>query len=97
MHVLILSIEIHIPAAQSLKSKRSVVLSLVRQLDQMHGVGAAEVDHLDVWQRSTIGVTVVGGDVGHVESVADAVDRLVWSKPELEVITIDRSWWDNAS
>ncbi len=97
MHVLVLGVEIHIPAAQSLKSKRSVVLSLVRQLDQLHGVAAAEVDHLEVWQRSTIGVSIVGGEVSHVQSVADSVDRLVWSQPEVEVINVDRSWWDNAN
>ena len=96
MHVLVLTVDIRIPAAQSLKAKRSTVVSLVRRLDQLHGVGAAEVDHLEVWQRSTLGVTVVGADVTHVEQVADSVDRMVWAQPEIEVLSIEQSWWDNS-
>lgn len=95
MHVLVAQIDIHIPAAGSLKEKRSVVTSIVRNLDQMHGVAASEVDHLDVWQRATVGACVVGGGVSHVESVMDAVDRYVWSRPEIEVLDIERSWWEN--
>lgn len=95
MHVLVAHIELHIPASQSLKAKRSVVSSLTRMIDQMHGVGCAEVDHIEVWQRSALGVSVVGGTVGHVEQVMDAVERLVWSRPEIDVLDIHRSWWED--
>ena len=94
MFVLVAEIDIHLPSSGSLKEKRSVVTSIVRNLDQMHGVAASEVDHLEVWQRSSIGVAVVGGEVSHVESVMDGVDRYVWSRPEIEVLEIHRSWWE---
>jgi uncharacterized protein YlxP (DUF503 family) len=94
MFVLVAEIDIHIPAAGSLKEKRSVVTSIVRNLDQMHGVAASEVDHLDVWQRSLIGAAVVGGEVGRVETVMDGIDRYVWSRPEVDVLDIRRSWWE---
>lgn len=94
MFVLVAEIDIHLPSAGSLKEKRSVVTSIVRNLDQMHGVAASEVDHLDVWQRSLIGAAVVGGEVSHVESVMDGIDRYVWSRPEIEVLEIRRSWWE---
>lgn len=94
MFVLVAEVDIHLPTSESLKEKRSVVTSIVRNLDQMHGVAAAEVDHLEVWQRSAIGVSVVGGSVSHVESVMDGVDRYVWSRPEIEVLEIRRSWWE---
>lgn len=61
----------------------------------MHGVAASEVDHLDVWQRALLGVAVVGGGVSHVESVMDGVERYVWSRPEIEVLDIGRSWWED--
>jgi uncharacterized protein YlxP (DUF503 family) len=95
MHVLVASIDLHLPEAQSLKAKRSVILSIVRHLDQMHGVGAAEVDHLDVWQRAGLGVSVVGESVGHVSAVMDTVERHVWSRPEVEVLAFEQSWWEN--
>ena len=96
MHVLVVTVDLHIPGAQSLKAKRSTVLSLVRRLDQLHGVGAAEVDHLDVWQRTTIGVSIVGSEVGHVQQVTESVERMVWAQPDVEVLSIEQSWWDNS-
>lgn len=95
MHVLIARIDLHIPAARSLKAKRSVVLSLVRLIDQMHGVACAEVAHQDLWQRSVIGVSVVGGTVGQITNVMHAVERLIWSRTEVEVLDIHRSWWED--
>lgn len=95
MHVLVAEIELHVRAAQSLKEKRSVVTSIVRNLDQMHGVAAAEVDHLDLWQRAGIGVSAVGSSPSQVESVMDAVERHVWSRTEVDVIEFQRSWWED--
>ena len=95
VHVLVASIELHVPAARSLKAKRSVVLSLIRLIDQMHGVACAEVDHQDLWQRAGLGVSVVGGTVGQVTTVMDGVERLVWSRTEVEVLDIHRSWWED--
>jgi len=94
MHVLVAEIELHVRSAQSLKEKRSVVTSIVRNLDQMHGVAAAEVDHLDLWQRSGLGVTVVAGSPGQAEDLMDAAERHVWSRTEIDVLRFDRSWWE---
>jgi len=95
MHVLIAEVELHVPSAASLKEKRSVLTSIIRNLDQMHGVAAAEVDHQDLWQRASIGVTVVGGDPTHVQSVMDHVDRYVWSRPDIDVLDISTVWWES--
>ena len=95
MFVLVARIDLRIASARSLKEKRSVVTSLVRNLDQMHGVAAAEVDFTDLHQRTLIGCSVVGGEVGHVQTVMDNVDRYVWSRPEVEVLEIERSWWED--
>lgn len=94
MHVLTLRAEIHLPSASSLKAKRSVLLSMVRHLDQLPGVAAAEVDHHDVWQRAAIGVAVVGNSVGHVEQMMDSIERYVWSRTEIDVVDLTRSWWE---
>jgi len=95
VYVQVAHIDLHLPASQSLKAKRSVVASLIRLIDQIHGVGCAEVDHLDRWQRAGLGVTVVAGSVKQVDSVMDSVERLVWSRTEVEVIDIHRSWWED--
>lgn len=94
MFVLVAGIDLRVPAARSLKDKRSVVTSIVRTLDQMRGVAAAEVGHLDDHQRTFIGSSAVGGSVSHVEAVMDSIERYVWSRPEVEVLDIRRSWWE---
>lgn len=94
MHVLVLRAELHLPHSRSLKAKRSVVKSALAHLQQRNGVGAAEVDHQDVWQRAALGVTVVSGDAGRCEQVMDEVERLLWSLPDTEVLELYRSWWE---
>ncbi len=94
MQVLVLAVSLHLPGVRSLKAKRSVVLSAVRTLDGWKAVGAAEVGALDVWQRAEIGVTVVGGSVTQVNELADRVERFVWAIPGVDVLDIDRTWWE---
>ena len=95
MHTLILEIDLHIPEATSLKAKRSVVQSLVRRIDDRHGVAAAEVDEHDTHQRAVLGAAIVGGSPGHLERVGDDIDRFIWSEPRVEVLDIARSWWSS--
>ena len=57
-----------------------------------YAVAAAEVDHQDRWQRAVVGVAVVSGSARHAQEVLDAVERFVWSFPEVEVIASQRDW-----
>lgn len=95
MHVLILRADLHLPAAQSLKAKRSVVTPIIRHIDRQTGVAASEVDHHDRWQRTLIGVSAVGNSVGHLDETMDAVERYLWSRPDVEVLEVIRSWWED--
>lgn len=94
MHVLVLSIDLHLPHCHSRKAKRSVVLSAVRTVDGWKGVAAAETGLLDKWQRAELGVSVVGGSVGHVRDIADSIERYFWTLPGADVVAIERSWWE---
>ncbi len=94
MHVLILRADLHLPASQSLKAKRSVVTPIIRHIDQMAGVAAAEVDFHDKWQRSAIGCSAVSDSIGHLNELVDTVERYLWSRPGAEVLDISQSWWD---
>lgn len=94
MHVLVLQADLHLTQVRSLKAKRSVVKSVLAQLQQRNGVGAAEVDHTEVWQRAALGVTVVSGEAGRCEQVMDEVERVLWSLPDVEVLELRRSWWE---
>jgi hypothetical protein len=91
-----LEIEIHLPAARSLKAKRSVVRHLIETARQRYGVSASEVAHHDRWQRAGLGFSVVARSAAHAQHLLDQVERFVWSHPELEVISADRHWVETA-
>ena len=78
--------DLRIPHARSLKQKRHVVKSLTAALRQAFPVSVAEVDHHDLWQRTTIAVAVVGADQHHLRKVMQAVEKRVDAWIEVDVI-----------
>jgi uncharacterized protein len=83
MPVGLLTLELHIPDAQSLKDKRQVLRSLKDKLRREFNVAVAELDHHDAWQRSVIGVVTLSNEEKHVQEslqkVLDAADRILGS------------------
>lgn len=55
-------------------------------------VAAAEVGNQDRWQRASLAMAVVSGSVGHAREVLTAVERFVWSFPEVEVLGCRVEW-----
>jgi uncharacterized protein YlxP (DUF503 family) len=78
--------ELLLPAAHSLKEKRSVLRSLKDRLHNEFNVSVAETAHHDVWQRAELAACVVATDRRHAESVLGAADRMVESHPGLRII-----------
>jgi hypothetical protein len=58
---------------QSLKDKRRVVKSLVEKSRHRFNVSVAEVADMDVYQRATIGVAVIGNDGRILNSLLDRI------------------------
>ena len=90
--MLALSIDLHLPESRSLKARRAIVKPLVDGLKRKYAVSAAEVGHQQAWQRVAIGVAVVSGTATHATEVIDEVERFVWSHPEVQVLSMSRSW-----
>ena len=67
-HLGVLSIAIHIPAAQSLKEKRFVLKSLKDKVRNKFNVSVAELDGQDKWQTSTLGFAMINNDGRYVNS-----------------------------
>jgi uncharacterized protein YlxP (DUF503 family) len=70
-------IELHLPAATSLKDKRSIVRGLKDRIRQRVHAAVAEVDHQDLWQRAALGVAVVSGEARQVGEMLQSVRNLV--------------------
>ena len=93
MVVAVLSVELHLPYAQSLKEKR-MVLRRVKDRLQKFNVAVAEVEHQDKWQRAGLGIVAISTDMAHVErelaAAADEIERVepgVLVRTEIEFLT----------
>jgi uncharacterized protein YlxP (DUF503 family) len=62
-----LTLEIYIPEAHSLKDKRQVLRSLKDRLRKKFNVAVAELEGEDSWQRSVVGIVSLSNNAGHVE------------------------------
>ena len=86
MVVATVRVELHVPEAGSLKAKRSVIASLKGRIRSRFNVSVAEVDHLDLWQRSSIGVAFVTNDRRFADEVLSKVVDLISSEPRLQLL-----------
>src|SRR6266852_1196228 len=67
MPIGLLTLEIYIPEAHSLKDKRQVLRSLKDRLRGKFNVAVAELEGQDSWQRSVVGVVSLANNAGFLE------------------------------
>ena len=89
MHVEAARIELFLPHSHSLKEKRALVKPIIEGSRLRYLAAVAEVEFQDKWQRAAIGVAVVSASPAHAGEVMRAVERFVWSFPEIDVVSID--------
>ncbi len=88
----LLTIELVIPHAQSLKDKRSAVRGLRDRIRSRFNASVAEVGYQDKWQRATLAVALVGSDRRQLESDAARLRALCEEAMELEIAAIEQEW-----
>ena len=69
MPVGLLTLEIRLPYAHSLKEKRAVLQKMRDRLRARFNIAVAELNHEDVWQRATLGVVSISDSQQLLESV----------------------------
>lgn len=82
--------EIYIFNANSLKSKRSVVKSIIEKSKNRFNVSIAEVGENDKWQKSIIAFSTISNDQRLVEETIEKVINFFDSYSEIEIINIKR-------
>lgn len=89
-------VTIDIPAARSLKDKRSVVRSLVERLRQRLHVAAAEVGMQDVVRSGQIGFAAVSGDRATARHQAEEARRFIDEEliGRAEVVHVAQEEWE---
>ncbi len=78
--------DLRIPGCGSLKEKRHVVKTLTAGIRAKFNVSVAEVDHHDLWQRTTLAVSAVAQESYHARRVMHEVERFIERHPTVETI-----------
>ncbi len=86
MIVGLLSLELHLPESNSLKSKRMIIKSLKDRIRNKFNVSIAEVDANDLWQRSVLGVACVANETHAVNMVLNSVRNIILDTPSIQLI-----------
>ena len=92
MHVLLIKLSLQIPNAHSLKDKRRQIKSLKDRLSSRFNVSVAEIDALDNWQKSVMGVCMISNDKSYLDKQYSLVEALVLEYTELELVNVTREW-----
>ena len=70
----VITLELRIDHAQSLKDKRQVIKSLKDRLRSKFNVAVAEIDHQDLWRRSVLAAATISSDRGSAEGTLQRVE-----------------------
>lgn len=81
-----LEVQLRIPGCHSLKEKRSVLKKTLNLIRTGHNVGVAEIDGMNTWQKTVLGIVTVYNDRQIVEQVFYKVIEDLEAKRDIEVV-----------
>jgi uncharacterized protein YlxP (DUF503 family) len=88
MRIGLVTARIGIPAAQSLKDKRSVLRSLKDRVRQEINVSVAEVGEQDRWQTAELAFATVAATAEIVQGRIADIDRFLHRDPRYHLVDI---------
>ena len=80
------TVELHFPEAQSLKSKRKILVSLKTRLQNRFNISIAEIDESHLWQKAILGIASVANETARVNQTLDHVLNDIRANPSLELL-----------
>ena len=92
LFICLLTIELLIPSARSLKDTRSAVRGLKDRLRSRFNASVAEVGYLDKWQRGVIAVCILGSEKRQLESDMSRVRQLCEEAKDVQISDIHQQW-----
>ena len=92
IYISLLTMEVLIPWARSLKDKRSAVRGLKDRLRSRFNASVAEVAYHDKWQRTTIVVCAVDNDRRQLEATMTRIRQLSEEAQDLEIADMRQQW-----
>lgn len=88
----LITVEMVIFHAQSLKDKRQAVRGLKDRIRSRFNASVAEVGYLEKWQRATIAVCLVGNDKRQLDSDAARILTLCEETRDMTMTHVEQVW-----
>ena len=92
LFISLLTIELMIPWARSLKDKRSAVRGLKDRLRSRFNASVAEVGYQDKWQRAVIAVCILGSDRRQLEAEMARARQLCEEAQDVQIADMHQQW-----
>ena len=89
MVVGVLQLDLRLSGPQSLKEKRGVVQRILSRCRNRFPASCAEVDHLDLWQRTALGFAVVSNSEKVIAPILSRIEDEVLSSGDVDLINAD--------
>lgn len=90
--ICVISVELFIPMAHSLKEKRKQIKSLKERLKNRFNASVAEVSALDDWQRAVLGISMISNDRRYLEKQYSAIEKQMQELRDVQLVNIDIEW-----
>ncbi|HEY9052541.1 MAG TPA: DUF503 domain-containing protein [Gammaproteobacteria bacterium] len=91
-HVISMVISVHIPFVHSLKEKRRYIKSLKDKIRKQFNVSIAEIDGLNEWQKSVLGVVMISNERIYLEKQVAAIETLILQVHDIQITDISTEW-----
>ena len=95
MTIGLLTVEIHLPQARSLKDKRQVIRSVKDRLRAHHNVAVCEMEEsADLWQRAGVAVVTLGSRRDPLDALFETIVREIESQIPGHLVETGRDFLD---
>ncbi|TNF33517.1 MAG: DUF503 domain-containing protein [Gammaproteobacteria bacterium] len=91
-HILYVVLTVHLPSAQSLKDKRRHIKSIKDRVHQQFNASIAEIDYLNEWQKSVMGIVMISNDRQYLEKQLNSIQTLLLQQHEVQLLDIHVEW-----
>jgi len=88
----VLTLELRLPEARSLKDKRHVVQGLKERLRHKFNVAVAEIDCQDLWQRAVVAAVTVSADRAYASQLLEAAESEAAALLGAALVGADVEW-----
>ncbi|MCB0289065.1 MAG: DUF503 domain-containing protein [Calditrichaeota bacterium] len=86
MIVAVLTVDLYLPGAFSLKDKRMVIRKIKDRLAHKFNISIAEVDFQDKWQRARLGIAQVGSDYEYLDKNINTIFKILDELDSAEIV-----------